>query len=115
MNARLRNDDRQSAARPAQPVGGSSGRFKSPGDFGQISAEMEHLYAARQQLVDEAFLAMERHYAVLAQRLLQYTGSRGKAAHWMCLHRKVFDGRTGYDAIADGDLDSIWDEIERQP
>jgi hypothetical protein len=29
----------------------------------------------------------------------------------MCTNHRAFDGRSAYEALADGDEDTIWDEI----
>jgi hypothetical protein len=87
------------------------GRMKAPSDFARVSFEMGRLHAMREQLIEEAFIAVETHHALLTQMLLQQVGNRDKASRWMCSHQKAFGGRTGYDVIADGETEIIWDVI----
>jgi hypothetical protein len=79
-------------------------------DFSHISLEIAELMAAREKLVMDAFSALEKHHALLAEMLVQRMGSRLNAARWMCKHQESFRGLTGYDMLAEGDTDSIWDE-----
>jgi len=72
---------------------------------------MARLVTIRDQLVMDAFVELEQRHAELAEMLVLHMGSRIKAARWMCSRRDAFDGRTGYDVIATGDMDAIWDNI----
>jgi hypothetical protein len=85
--------------------------IKASEDFCRISPELKRLSEIRDGLMIDAFSALEGHYMLLAQMLVQCSGSRLKAARWMCSRHKVFGGRTGYDVISDGEVDAIWDQI----
>ena len=80
-------------------------------DFSHISLEIAELMAVREKMVMDAFSALEKHHALLAEMLVQRMGSRLNAARWMCKHQESFRGLTGYDILAEGDTDSIWDEV----
>jgi hypothetical protein len=86
-------------------------RTSTPTDFSQISLGLAELLAARDKLMMDAFSALEQTHAQLAEMLVQRTGSRCNAARWMCKHQESFRGLTGYDVLAEGDADCIWDEI----
>jgi hypothetical protein len=86
-------------------------RAGTPTDFSQISLGLAELLAARDKLMMDAFSALEQTHAQLAEMLVQRTGSRCNAARWMCKHQESFRGLTGYDVLAEGDADCIWDEI----
>ena len=73
--------------------------------------EMQRLNAMRDRLMIDAFSALESHHKQLAEMLILHVGGRTKAARWMCAHQKVFEGRTAYDMVSDGDMEAIWDEI----
>jgi hypothetical protein len=82
-------------------------------DFGRVSCEIEHLDGLREQVISKAFATLESRHNTLAQMLLSQTGQRNRAARWMCSHQKAFGGKTGYDIIADGDIEAVWDQVER--
>ncbi|RUL65813.1 hypothetical protein EKH79_03625 [Dyella dinghuensis] len=65
----------------------------------------------RDKLMLDAFCALEKCHPLLADMLVYRTGSRINAARWMCKHQGSFRGLTAYDVIADGDIDTIWDEV----
>jgi hypothetical protein len=67
----------------------------------------------REKVIADAFDTLENTHTLLAQMLLIHVGDRRKAAHWMCSRQSVFDGRNGYDLLAEGDSEKVWDEIER--
>jgi hypothetical protein len=72
---------------------------------------MDRLSVLRQKLLIDAFSRLEVCHRLLAEMLIVYTGSRIKAAQWMCSHHHVLGGRSGYDVIADGEIDMVWDLI----
>jgi hypothetical protein len=80
-------------------------------DFRYVSVEMERLTARRESLIIDAFMALERYHTLIAELLVLHSGSRAKAARWMCAHQKAFDGRTGYDLISEGEVEAVWDEV----
>ncbi|HTV87177.1 MAG TPA: hypothetical protein VME63_17395 [Dyella sp.] len=87
--------------------------IESNKDFCRISMETKRIIEARDRLVIDAFDALELHHALLAKMLVLRLGERMKAARWMCSHQKPFDGRTAYDLISDGDVETVWDAVER--
>jgi hypothetical protein len=87
---------------------GNAGRTM---DFSCISEEMAKIATVRDKLVMDAFAALEACHAQLAEALVAHMGGRIRAARWMCSRRESFDGRTGYDVIAMGDLDAVWDNV----
>jgi hypothetical protein len=82
-------------------------------DFKRVSSELERLHLMREKVIADAFDALENTYASLAQILLMHAGDRRKAAGWMCLRQSAFDGRNGYDVLAEGDSAKVWDQIEQ--
>jgi hypothetical protein len=86
---------------------------KSPIDFESVSSELERLHLMREKVIAEAFDTLEITHTLLAQMLLMHVGDRRKAARWMCARQRFFDGKIGYDLIAEGDSEKVWDEIER--
>ncbi len=82
-------------------------------DLGRVSREMARLNTLRDQTIMDAFGIFNKRYPTLAALLLQHFRDKKKAARWMCMYQKAFGGRMGYDVIAEGDDDSVWDEIER--
>lgn len=82
-------------------------------DFRCVSLEAKRIVEARDCLVVDAFDALELHHALLANMLVLRLGDRMRAARWMYSHQKPFDGKTAYDLISDGDVETVWDEAER--
>jgi hypothetical protein len=80
-------------------------------DFSGISAEMARITALRDEVIMDAFVQLERQHALLAKMIIEYAGTRRKAAIWMCSRQDIFDRRMGYDLIASGELDTLWDEV----
>jgi len=86
---------------------------KPTASFFNIADKIERINVLRERTVVEAFSTMEQRCSRLAQYLVQETGDRRRAAHWMAKHQRAFAGRTAYQVLADGDEEPIWDEIER--
>lgn len=84
---------------------------KPPVKFIDIAREITRVTSMREQLILNAFDALEFRHATLAQTLLECIGNRQRAAHWMCTHQRAFGDRSAYEVLADGDEDSVWDEI----
>lgn len=84
---------------------------KQPTNFVDISHEIARVTAVREQLVQQAFDALERSHPTLARMLLEIMGSRQRAACWMCSHQRAFDGTTAYALLAQGDEDRLWDHL----
>lgn len=84
---------------------------KSVMKFNAIAQQISRITSQREQLVLDAFEALELRFPLLAQILLETIGSRQRAACWMCAHQRAFDGRNANEVLADGDEDSVWDQI----
>ncbi|MEO9229746.1 MAG: hypothetical protein ABI216_12495 [Devosia sp.] len=84
---------------------------KPPIRYADISLEIRRITCLREQLILDAFAALECRHAVLAQTLLDSVGSRQRAAHWMCTNQRAFEGRSAYDVLADGNEESVWDRL----
>lgn len=81
--------------------------------FLAIATEIARINALREQAMQEAFAVLESQHESLANMLLQGIGDRRRAARWMCVHQRAFGGRMAYEVLADGDEDSVWDEVTR--
>ena len=79
--------------------------------FRTIAAELVDLNAAREAAVLAAFASLEDEIPALASMALQNIGERSRAARWMSMHQNAFGGRSAYDLLADGDIDTVWDRI----
>lgn len=84
---------------------------KLPVAFVNIAQEIARITSMREQAVLGAFKTLECLHPTLAQALLEHTGSRQRAAYWMCAHQRAFAGSTAYELLAEGDLDMVWDQI----
>lgn len=82
---------------------------KPPIGYADIASEIRRVTCLREQLVLDAFDALAYRHAELVQTLIDSVGSRPRAAHWMCSNQRRLDGRNAYDALAEGDEDSVWD------
>lgn len=58
-----------------------------------------------------AFATLERQDATLAVLPTQHLGDRQRAARWMGMHQRAFGGRSAYEALADGEIDRVWDRV----
>jgi hypothetical protein len=79
--------------------------------FRAVSAELARLTAAREAAMLDAFAVLETQEPELAALLLQYLGDRTRAARWMCMHQRAFGGRSACEALADGEVDRVWDRL----
>jgi hypothetical protein len=85
----------------------------SQNDFRDLVKELTQVEIRWDQAIAAAFLTFENRYATHAALLLRVTGSRRKAEHWMCLHRRSFGDRSAYDVLAEDGADLVWEEINR--
>lgn len=74
-----------------------------------IAQRLREIESSREEAIDRAFLVLETREPALASMLMENIGDRRRAAHWMCTHRRAFDGRSAYEMLADGDDDAVWD------
>jgi hypothetical protein len=80
-----------------------------------LSTAFERLDRAQRDLEDAtigAFIAFESCHALVAQALEVWVGDRRKAAHWMTFHRCIFHGKSGYELVMEGDIETLWEHIE---
>ncbi len=84
--------------------------MRIPGNkFGNIANEIANIAARREALILTAFDAVESRWPSLARALLEDTGSRRRAAHWLCAHSRACGGKSPCDLLAEGDEDGVWD------
>lgn len=83
--------------------------YEQPYSFEEIAADVAAADAFREKVRRQAFDLLERHASTLATMALQTLGDRDRAAHWMCYRQRRLDGRSAYEALAEGDVDRVWD------
>jgi hypothetical protein len=76
-----------------------------------LAREIVRVTSMRERLMLEAFELLKFRHALLAQTLVDSIGSQQRAAHWMCMHQRAFDGRNAYEALANGEEDSVWEQL----
>jgi hypothetical protein len=76
-----------------------------------VVEELRELERAREAVVQRGFGVLEEQHAAVAQLVLQFFGDRQRAVRWMCMRQRVFGGRSAYDLLADGDIDTICDHL----
>ncbi|MBB6187519.1 DUF2384 domain-containing protein [Rhodanobacter sp. MP7CTX1] len=79
--------------------------------FAAVAQNLTRIDEIRKAAVAEAFSVLEQHDPEVADILLTQFGDRKRAASWMCASQRCLDGRTAYQALADGDIDGLWDLI----
>lgn len=79
--------------------------------FQDVATELAQINALRDDVMERAFGLLEQRHATLATMLVQSLGDRQRAVRWMCRNQSAFDGRSAYELIADGEQDTVWDEI----
>jgi len=83
--------------------------FGKVSSFEEIAADVAAADAFREKVRKQAFELFERQASTLACMALETLGDRERAAHWMCSRQRRLDGKTAYQALADGDVDRVWD------
>jgi hypothetical protein len=81
--------------------------------FEAVSAQLEEAYSMKERTAFAAFSILEEHLKDLSSMLVSGLGDRSRAARWMCMHHKVFEGRNAYQVIVDGEADRLWEEATR--
>ena len=76
-----------------------------------VAEELRQLELARDAAIERAFGVLEAQHAAIAHLAVQLTGDRQRAARWMSMHQRAFDGRLAYDLLAEGDLDTVCDQL----
>lgn len=79
--------------------------------FEDIAEELRYLERLRDNAVAHAFDVLEAQDPALADLLLTSLGDRCRASRWMCMHQRVFQGKSAYEMLADGDIDGVWDRV----
>jgi hypothetical protein len=77
--------------------------------FEEIAAEVAAADAFREKVRRQAFDQLELLASTLACMALQTLGDRERAVHWMCCRQRRLDGKSVYEALAEGDVDRAWD------
>jgi hypothetical protein len=77
--------------------------------FAKIATEIADVDAMRENVRMKAFDLLERQDVELADMVLQMQGNRVRAARWMCMRHRALDGRSPYEALAEGDVDRVLD------
>jgi hypothetical protein len=77
--------------------------------FEDIAEELRYLDRLRDNAVALAFGVLETQDPALAHLLLTSLGDRCRASRWMCMHQRVFHGKSAYEMLADGDIDGVWE------
>jgi hypothetical protein len=78
-------------------------------NFEEIAANVAAVESLRDKVRREAFDQLEAHASSLATMAMQAFGNRELAASWMYTRRRKLDGKSAYEALAEGDLDKVWD------
>lgn len=76
-----------------------------------VADELQRLDSAREKAINQAFQTLENQDPALAHLILQNLGDRQRAARWMCMHQRAFGGRSAYELLAEGDVDTVWDRV----
>lgn len=82
---------------------------KQPSRFQEIVANIEAVEVLRDNVRREAFDLLEHQASTLARMAMETLGDRDRAANWMCFRHRRLNGRSPYEALAEGDVDSVWD------
>jgi hypothetical protein len=85
--------------------------LKQSDDLAIIVATLARVEKERESAITEAFSALECQSPALASMLLMNFGNRRRAALWMCMTQRSLDGRNAYKALAEGDVDSVWEAL----
>jgi hypothetical protein len=77
--------------------------------FKVVAKNLAHIDEVRKTAMGEAFAVLEQHDHELADILVLQLGDRKRAVSWMCASQRVLEGRTAYETLAEGDVDTLWD------
>jgi hypothetical protein len=83
-----------------------------PQALAEVAQEVDALYVRREAVLAEGFERLRQGRPKLAEMLIAIFGDGHKASHWLCTHQKRLDCRTAWQALADGDEESLWDILE---
>lgn len=79
----------------------------------QANEAIEKATLCRDMAITSAFVTLQNRKPLLAEALLDSLNDCRKAARWMCLHQRAFNGKNAYQVLAEGDDDLVWDEMGR--
>lgn len=79
--------------------------------YAGIVTDLENVELLKEALIAKAFSMFETQDVALAGMVSQTTRDRRSASHWMCRPVRRLDGRTPYQALADGEEEKVWDEL----
>ncbi len=86
--------------------------MKSKGDsFADVVDRIDKVNALRDTVIMHGFTVLEARNPSFAHMLIQQFGDRRKAARWMCIPQRAFDGQSAYQLLADGEPDRVWSRI----
>ncbi|HET6804119.1 MAG TPA: antitoxin Xre/MbcA/ParS toxin-binding domain-containing protein [Frateuria sp.] len=88
--------------------------LRSARSLSAVAEELRGLDRAREAAIQRAFRVLEEQHGAVAHLVLQFIGDRDRAARWMCMHQRAFGGRSAYDLLADGDIDTVCDRLYGQ-
>jgi len=73
-------------------------------------AQVAEAEEAKEALTAAAYQAFEMAYSTLAWTLIERLGTQAKVMRWLSMRRRIFDGRSAYHLLADGEVDAVWDQ-----
>jgi hypothetical protein len=79
--------------------------------FEVVAQNLARIDEMRKMAMVEAFAVLEEFDPEVADILLLQFGDRRRAASWMCVTHRFLEGRTAYEALAEGDVDVLWDVL----
>jgi hypothetical protein len=82
--------------------------------YAKLAAEIDALFDRRERVIASAFDEFEKHDDKLAVLLTMTVSNRRRAALWMCQPFKQLGGKNAYQALAEGDMDAVWDLLLAQ-
>lgn len=80
---------------------------KRSSKFEEILANIAAVEALRDNVRREAFDILEHQAATLARMAMETLGNRERAANWMCFRQRRLNGKSPYEALADGNVDGV--------
>lgn len=82
---------------------------KQPCNFVDIAKDVAEMESLHDRARMKAFQWLETYAPSLAGAALLMCGGRDRAARWMCVKHRTLDDHSAYEALAQGELDQVWD------
>jgi hypothetical protein len=79
--------------------------------FEVVVENLARIDEMRKRAMVDAFAVLEEHDPEVAGILMLQFRDRRRAASWMCVSHRFLEGRTAYQALAEGDVDVLWDVL----